>query len=700
MIRGYVAAGAEAFRAHRGEVLGAGLLFAGVAAYLVVQALRVDTYALLVDELLYVKAAQGFADNPLTATVFGEPHAVPNALYSRLLALPYALVGSINAFAAGHAMNALLFASTIVPVYLLARRLGAAPRWSLVGAAFAVVVPWAVATLALMAESLAYPVFAWAVLAVVVAIADPRPRNDALLVAVLMAMVYARTQFIVVLPAAAVALVAHELAWPGRAPGELAARARRHWLLGAAALIGAVVAFVIQPDFLGNYSSAIDHPRFPTHLLDSMADHLGHLIVGVGVVPALLWVAAVHRGGSTPARREEHVFAYFSGVTVLLVAYQAGFFSRQVAGGNLQERYAFYLAALFAVGAAVMLARPPRRAPLGSLLTAAAVAALLVATSFFPEDRFGVRVLLSAASKFNGELADFAGSLRPSWTVPGTLAVVTGVVAAATLAAFGAGRFRHLALPALAAATLLFCAYETHFVLQRAIPEINEAIPGELAHPPKAWVDGLLVAGDDEAGAVEGRLPAYTAAQWQWVEFWNERVTRVYSLPGRPPVSGLPGTRMRVDARSGRIAADPELPLLVVSAEEPALGIQGEEVRTIVTGQRLIRPVRPYRAAWAYGDASTAAIGRGPTALAVYPPSPAMRTARVAIDVAAVEEGGRARWAAVTESERVIRSGSGHAELEVRLDPGEARGVVSLSAPEAGDEPDLALARVSVEWSE
>src|SRR5204863_7190591 len=131
--------------------------------------------------------------------------------------------------------------------------------------------------------------------------------------------------------------------------------------------------------------------------LASMADDLSHIVLGMGVVPALLWFAAVVRGAGSPARREQHAFAYVSGLSVLLIVYQSGFFARQIAGGNLQERYTFYIAALFAAGSAMLLSERSRRAPIGSLLGAAVVLVPVIAAATYPSE-FGIRVVQSGAS--------------------------------------------------------------------------------------------------------------------------------------------------------------------------------------------------------------------------------------------------------------------------------------------------------------
>lgn len=686
----------------RGEILALAGLFGLTALYLAIQAARIDSYAIFVDELLYTKAAQGFADSPFGATVFSEPYPVPNALYARLIALPYALLGNLNAFTAAHVLNALVFASAAIPVYLLARLLGASPRWALAGGALGVWVPWGLATLALMSESLAYPAFAWALLAGVVAIADPRPRNDAFLIVALLAMVYARTQFVVVLPAFALALAAHELTWPQRTAREGIARLRAHWLLGAGFVLGALVLGLSQSELLGNYARAAEVPRFPPGLLDSMADHLAHITLGIGIVPALGWAVAIVRWGGAPASRAEHAFAYLSGLAVLLLVYQSGFYSRQIAGGVLQERYAFYVIAAFAAGTAAFFARPPRVTPVGPLLAISALAVPIVGSALFPVDFGGARAILSAASNFNPELIDFASSLRPGWTTSGTMAALVVVAALLIGLALVLQRRTRFALPGLVALTLVFCAIETHVVFDRSIPIINHTIPAALGNPPKAWVDGLLYRGDDEAGVIEGQISeGDPSSLWQWTEFWNSRITRVYTLPGRSPYSLLPGTPMQLDQETGRITTEPELPMLVVSATDPTIAIRGEEIRTTETAQRLLRPERPYRADWMYGDTTTTAVARRPTDLSLYARGAGGGTATVRLEL--VASGKQAvQYAAVTGDERrtgVLEPGAREAiELAVRILPGEPRAVVSLSATDASKQRALVLRAVAVEW--
>src|SRR5260221_9352630 len=138
-------------RTRRAELLAVGALFVVTGAYLAIQAARVDSYIWLVDELLYTKAALGIG-HELGGHVFGLSFPLPNGLYPWLLAAPYKAVSNIHAFRAAHVLDALVYASTLIPVYVTARLMGARRAYALVGAALARCVPWAVAPTRLMTQ--------------------------------------------------------------------------------------------------------------------------------------------------------------------------------------------------------------------------------------------------------------------------------------------------------------------------------------------------------------------------------------------------------------------------------------------------------------------------------------------------------------------------------------------------------------------
>ena len=100
------------------------------------------------------------------------------------------------AYELAKAMNALLFALTAVPVFLLARRV--LPPWpSAAAAALAVAIPSGTYVSVVMTESLAYLASAWTCYAIVLALERPSARRQ---LAALLAICVAsgvRTQFLV-----------------------------------------------------------------------------------------------------------------------------------------------------------------------------------------------------------------------------------------------------------------------------------------------------------------------------------------------------------------------------------------------------------------------------------------------------------------------------------------------------------------------
>jgi hypothetical protein len=162
--------------------------------------------------------------------------------------------------------------------------------------------------------------------------------------------------------------------------------------------------------------------------------------------------------------------------------------------------------------------------------------------------------------------------------------------------------WRPLVAPAVAIVVLAFCAAETNYVLDRAIPGINEgwqAIPG-VPETPRDWIDRALPDGA-EAGVVWSPVlePIDSNGKdvFERAAFWNEGVQRSYAVTARDRLSGLPALPLEVDA-GGSVSAPRELPYLAVSATDPALRLRGDVVARAAYGLELIRAERPYRALW------------------------------------------------------------------------------------------------------
>ena len=127
-----------------------------------------------------------------------------------ILALPFALMRGPGAFQLAHVIQCLLFVSTAVPCFLLARRAGLARTASIFAAVLCIVVPWAVVATSYLAECLAYPVYAWVLYATWNTITRPSLRNDVLALLALVVAVFSRTAMLALLPILPLAIVWHE----------------------------------------------------------------------------------------------------------------------------------------------------------------------------------------------------------------------------------------------------------------------------------------------------------------------------------------------------------------------------------------------------------------------------------------------------------------------------------------------------------
>ncbi|HEX8085586.1 MAG TPA: hypothetical protein VF529_14935 [Solirubrobacteraceae bacterium] len=607
------------------------LVFAGSAFWLAWQAGHVNSFIWMIDEGLYAKEAQAYADlQGLLPHVQGQRHGVPNVLYPMLVAPFYALLSGPDAFTAAHILNGVVWASTLFPVYLLARRVGAAWPWALLAGTLAVWVPWAVAVTVLMTEAVAYAAFAWALYAMTVAVASPRPRNDALALLAIVVSISARTQFVFLLGAFVLAIVVYALAL--REPGRAWWRSlRSHWVVGALFGAGALVVLAISladSQFLGGYSAVTGLPLFPGGLWGAAGLHLGHVVVGVGIVPAILFGAWLLGLASTPpARGGPLAFAVVGSVTLALLIYQAAFFMQNV-GAVLQERYVSYAAPILFVGMAAFAAQRHRVAPRIGILVAGVIAAAAVAGAPHSE--------AEASNAFdtvgNGSAA-YIFRLGP-WVVdltrplPGrdlstgeALVVIALALAVITAVAFGI-RWRRFAVPALCLLALAFTFDATRSVVPRAVLGIDSGFPHSLAgvrEIPRDWID-RATPDDALVGLHVGTLDVPDEQnQWLWTTFWNEKVQRSYAFNGTMAHSVWPANRWTLDRRTGRLATDEPPDYLVASQVDPVLAIHGRVVAHSTYNAVVVQPARPLRAKWSLEQSRE---DTGPLRLYLYPERP------------------------------------------------------------------------------
>lgn len=678
--------------------------FALSALWFAWQAGHVSSYIWLIDELLYVKTALGYAGlEGVLPHVHGQQYGVPNVLYMWLLAPLFGLLDSSDAFRAAHIMNGVLWASVVFPVYLLVRRLGASWGWALLAGLLTVWVPWGVATLTLMTETVAYAAFPWALLAMTVAVADPRPRNDALALIAIVVAIAARTQLVFLLPVFLVAIVLVELSLGDRA--DWRRRIRGHRAL--VALIAALALFVgliqlVGGDLLGGYSTTSKAPPFTEGMWAMGMRHVAAVVVGLGIVPAILFTAWVLRAATAAATPFERGFAAVALLNLGALFYVAAFFGQTVAS-VVQERYVAYAIPIVVAGAVALVADWKRPIPKVGIVAGGAAAALGISGSVFKvSDAAGAfdRVANPAAG-YNLELE----RLVPQWTAwfPGRdlgvneglilIAVILGVVVMAALAS----RWRRWLAPVLMGGVLLFCVTETRWLVPLVITGMNTEFPGLLPgvrDQPYDWVDRALP-GDDNAGLLAGRLEPFVEDQgnhWMWIEFWNKDIDRAYTPSGIAETTGWPGLKWRVDEATGNVRLTDEVDAFVISRSDPRIMLQGRTVATASYGAAVLRPARPLRAAWwtegLKFDGGPEAQKSGAAVLHVYEGGPQRLSITLEADQMGPEDDGtKLPWR--VEDGRGERGGTlaegEQAQFVVRPIPeGDGHGVIRLKLPEVG----------------
>ncbi len=319
----------------------------------------VETPRIFYDELIYMEAAASLADGE-GLEVRDEPYAY-GVLYPTVLAPLLALAGDREtAYALAKLLNALLFALTAVPVYLLARRLLA--PWPSVGvAALSVAVPSTVYVTVVMTESLAYLTVTWALLAVVLAIERPTVLRQVAALAAVGVAILVRTQFVSFYAAFLLALVLAQWLLPERRA--LGWRGLRVLWPAAASVVVGLLAFVLGPllrgsesgDALGGYGGLLRTYDLATvgkwFVQHAAGLELYLAVVPVAVSPIVLSIFfARARGGSERHAAFVAAFATFNAAALAAAAIVVT--SQDDPGleiDRLHDRYLFYVVPLWLI---------------------------------------------------------------------------------------------------------------------------------------------------------------------------------------------------------------------------------------------------------------------------------------------------------------------------------------------------------------
>ena len=561
-------------RTDRRPLVVLGLVVVGAFALYTLLATGVDGPRVHPDEELYAMAAASLADGD-GLTVRGEEYGL-GPLFAVVLAAIIRLAGGLDAaYEWFHAVNALCFALTAVPVYLLARRVVSA-WWAVLAGALSVAIPSSISVGVVMTESLSYLAAGWALYAMALALERPTFLRQVALLAGIAAAFLIRAQFGVLYATWVGAVLMLWLIAPASRP-RTRAELIRFWptalplVLGALALAVRLASGASVSDQLGAYS-VLWRGYDPVAVGKWVVYHLGDFavylaIVPFAVAPIVLWeLARAGKAGSRPAAAFVALFAAANASGLLIVA---AFTSTPWGFDRLHDRYGFYLLPLWLIGLVVWLAsgmpRPLRATALGAVI---ALSFPLILPFRQLANEAGIDTVPGALwVRIEEELA---GPGPASGRLALALFVI-GLLAAMLLLPRALAR---IALPLAVAGILATMSY---FAWQRLIEAPEDLVfAGGLE---RAWIDERLP--DDVAvtklyldtpcGSALDRHALYLT------EFFNESVDRAAYI-GESVPDGLPIEHVDV-AASGTLELSPGHPLIADYVyTQPGIELIGKRV--------------------------------------------------------------------------------------------------------------------------
>jgi hypothetical protein len=542
------------------------------------------------DETLMQQSALHYASN-LPHSLFHDLDArATDRLYPLLLSIGYRITGGPAAIRLDHVLSALLFVSAVFPLYLVARVI-LRSRWAAVAVALlGVCAPWLALTSALFTENLSYPLFWWMMLATAHAVWRPAWRRDALAVLSIALLVVTRVQFAAVFPGYLLAILAVSLwrAGPPRHRGfwsDVGDRVRsagaefaRCYPASLALLVATVVAVVYVrslpnwrthvENLFGTYSDVLIRHSLPPNMIEGLLVELIALALGVGLLPAIVSIPWYFKRMSRPRVERRWVFLLSAGVVLLVFLVGTVFSQGGYLGPLTEERYFFYVAPVFWLGAFAAL--EDRDLSAGQILACAlGLSALFAVIPFLSTLTSDTAFLAPVESVVPHVLGQRFKQLGVTWlTVQEALAVLVFVAGAATALIWRrwpAARAWWVVAPAIGLQVLL-----TGYVFAVIDGKI-QGIPGRTGGSLSAlgWVDGHARSSDVawlDNGIVEpaAGAPSLAVERMRTTLFWNSHLQSWAALPqlGLPgpewPMAALPSyPPLAVDASTGELTPQP-----------------------------------------------------------------------------------------------------------------------------------------------
>jgi hypothetical protein len=568
---------AEPAMSERAPLLALAGLIVGFVVLYTALAWTVDVPRVHPDEVRYLIAASSLAEGEGLG-LRGEEYGF-GPLYAGVLALIIWLTPDlVVAYDWFKAANALFFALTAVPVYLLARRV-VRPWWALLAAGLSVAIPSSISVATVMTESLSYLTSALALLAIALAIEQTTvARQLAVLGAVGLAFA-TRPQFAALYLSWLVALGLLWMLMPTRRP-----RSRSDLIalwpsvlpvaLGVVAFGARVLAGSSPSESLGAYWElwrGYDPLAVAKWFVYHLADFTVYLaVVPVAVTPIVLSV--YFRRARAGAEREAGFFTLFAAANVIGLLVVAAFTSTPWGYDRLHDRYAFYLLPLWLIVFVVWLAEGLPR-PLIATATGVAIALALPVILPFRQlaNEAGIDTVPGALWVWIESQTAGPGPLS------GTRLLLLFVVCLAATLLFVPRRFAFV-FPAIVFGVL---AVTATFAWERIIDAPEDAVfAGGLE---RAWIDDRL--GDDssvtklylESDACPSS--AITRHALFLTEFFNATVDRAAYIGDSVP-DGIPLPRVDVAADGTLQLASGEPLVADYVFTQPGIELDGRPLAT------------------------------------------------------------------------------------------------------------------------
>jgi hypothetical protein len=538
-------------------ILGA-LIGIATSAYSV-YALRIATFQS--DEEGYMRLARWIASHfPGALWQEGLYLHGTQRLDQAAMAAGFALARGPGAFAFDHVIQCLMFCSTALPVFLLARRSGFGRPLAHFAALLTLVVPWAVVSTTFLSEALAYPVFAWTLFAVWSCACTPAKRYELLAITMLLVALFTRTALFALVPLWPLAVFwqvwrcgLRETPLRSRPRALLARLWRSHRVLLVLSVAG-LLAYLL--DVLGLLPSEITqkltgsyglpHLNPLSELVSRDRYYLSRAAAGTGFV-ALAFALAWGAGELVrPRDAEGHGLAVVSllgVVCVLLSLLQAG----------PDERYLMYMAIPILLGFCAAL----RRGVGIGVLVGAIVVVLLNDSVTWPPLANIYDFFTFPAAMFYSRVLEMHSNVLPL-VHPQADRVIEGAIVLAGLAWVLLSRFERVRTPAK---LLTACAVLGLNFVQTAYT-FDKYSKGPGAGPSadeRSWVDRHVPSGARVAAlAISYGASFNYLTIWREAEFWNTSIqaTTYFGSPGYAPLPlGIPPLELHIQKRSGLLSA-------------------------------------------------------------------------------------------------------------------------------------------------